>query len=238
MLFLLRQLLHLLKQLIPLLARQSNTGDVTSSVLNHVEPASTIAASTFTSSVLPSTSVVSMSTLIPLVFTSMAFFLIILVFHQYCTHYQAHAATLRGEFKMHLDQFQGQVKAQLDGIDVAAIHKENDVLRAEIATLRRALNRNYDQRGEIEKAAIGISQLWSEVYRLRNDNTSAIIDYSTGPTSTTNSSGASIPQLTTRRPLVPNSSKLNGQGSTSSLASGNVLGAISLPQAQATSTTF
>lgn len=176
---------------------------------------------------------VRMSTIVSLTFTSLAFFLVLVVFYQFKANHQAHVTGLHKEYKRLLDNFQVKIKSQLESFDLAAINRETDTLRAEISSLRRGVNRNFDQRGEIEKAAMGISQLWSEVYRLRHDTTSAIIDYSTGTTinSTANNSnsGASQPQLTNNRSLVPSSIRLNGQtqNSDSGFGGGSSFGAIS-----------
>lgn len=175
-----------------------------------------------------------MSAVISLVFTSVAFSLVLVVLRQVKADCDARVAALQAEFRHQVQKFRNQIEKQLDGIDVTAINKETDGLRAEISSLRRRVNQNFDQRGEIEKAAMGISQLWSEVYRLRHDTASAIIDYSTGTSSTANnsSSGTSQPQLTNRRTLVANTSKPHHQFNSDSSSSGNSFAAISKPHAK------
>lgn len=153
-----------------------------------------------------------MSSVLSLAFTSIAFGLVLLVMYQVKAEYHARVARLRAEFKTQLALVQTEIKEQLDGLNYGSMAKETEALRADIAALRRGVHRSFDQRTEIEKAAMGISQLWSEVYRLRNEAASAIIDYSTGTSSTANNSSSGSQQSAQR--LAP-STGINVQPSES-----------------------
>lgn len=153
-----------------------------------------------------------MSSVVSLAFTSIAFGLVLLVMYQVKAEYHTRVARLRAEFQTQLNLAQTEIKEQMDGLNYGSMAKETEALRADIAALRRGVNRSFDQRAEIEKAAMGISQLWSEVYRLRNEAASAIIDYSTGTSSTANNSSSGSQQSARR--LVP-STRINMQPSES-----------------------
>lgn len=158
--------------------------------------------------------------------------------------YRAYTANLQDQFRKQLDHVREQVNDQVRTTEAGSLKREVDVLKAEILALRRGLYRNNEQRGELEKATLEITQLWSELYRLQSDTSSsaAIGGYSSGISSAAannsgnsssnsnnnnnNSSSISISssasqiQLGMRRSLGPKSST-HDQSSGDSSYSGN-----------------